>query len=652
MLEQYQPLFLKYRPQAISELVGQNSVVTTLTNAIKYQRVSHAYLLTGPRGTGKTSTARIFAKSLNCELGPTSEPCQKCTNCLEIKQGVSPAVFEIDAASNNSVDDARLLIERAPLSACGGRFKLYIIDECHMLTKEAFNALLKTIEEPPDNVIFILATTEEHKVLPTIVSRCQKLIFRLINEQAMTAHLNDIAKKENIILEPEALTAIVRRANGGLRDGLSLLDQISLLGGNGQAISTADILLLTGALPEDTLVALSNHIFKKEGRDVLALLQELLASGWEAHLIASELAKHLLNISKASYIDPSQKAIASQTMTSITGSDKYKNALSELAKLVDAGELIQMVEEVDRLEISCRRSAQPIMNLEIGLLSLCQRLDIVELRAIQSRLDKLENSLANGEGLVVPAVKKGNVDSGKDKSTASGINIEKANQPIEKLERPLEKPSEQPAEKLQEKPQEKPQEQSQERLNKPQERPEKPVDVNELAEPVANVETDNIDVVWQNILLELQRRHLPTFSLVSTHAFPIELAADILTIGVFVENFQKMIENKAEYIKTAATACKLGKNLVVRVKVAASGQRTNNKTINAQAITQSTDSSQSNPEDEAVLAGADSANSQSTSNTARFSIRQTSEERTDDSTVKEAYKLFEGPGSRYISPSQ
>ena len=176
MLSQYQPLFLKYRPQAISELVGQQQIAVTLTNAIKYERVSHAYLFTGPRGTGKTSAARIFAKSLNCELGPTAEPCQKCTSCVEIKQGISPSVFEIDAASNNSVDDARLLIERAPLSACGGRFKLYIIDECHMLTKEAFNALLKTIEEPPANVIFILATTEEHKVLPTIVSRCQKLI--------------------------------------------------------------------------------------------------------------------------------------------------------------------------------------------------------------------------------------------------------------------------------------------------------------------------------------------------------------------------------------------------------------------------------------------------------------------------------------------
>ncbi len=184
MSDQYQPLFLKYRPQALAELVGQNQVLVTLTNAIKFNRISHAYLFTGPRGTGKTSTARIFAKSLNCQHGPTVNPCQTCTACLEIKQGISPAVFEIDAASNNSVDDARLLIERAPLSACGGQYKFYIIDECHMLSKEAFNALLKTIEEPPAKVIFVLATTEEYKVPPTIVSRCQKLIFRLIGEEA------------------------------------------------------------------------------------------------------------------------------------------------------------------------------------------------------------------------------------------------------------------------------------------------------------------------------------------------------------------------------------------------------------------------------------------------------------------------------------
>ncbi|HEY9718130.1 MAG TPA: DNA polymerase III subunit gamma/tau, partial [Trichormus sp.] len=173
MAEAYQPLYLKYRPQSLADLVGQSSVAQSLKNAIEHNRIAHAYLFTGPRGCGKTSSARILAKSINCDLGKTATPCLKCTSCDEVRIGNSPSVIEIDAASNNSVDDARLLIERAPLVAQNGKNKLYIIDECHMLTTGAFNALLKTIEEPPPHVIFILATTEEHKVPHTIMSRCQ-----------------------------------------------------------------------------------------------------------------------------------------------------------------------------------------------------------------------------------------------------------------------------------------------------------------------------------------------------------------------------------------------------------------------------------------------------------------------------------------------
>lgn len=213
-MKSYLPLYLKHRPQSLGDLVGQKSVVKTLTNAIDNDRIAHAYLFTGPRGCGKTSSARILAKSLNCEKGPTAEPCMTCTMCIEIKAGNSPAVLEIDAASNNSVDDARVLIERAPLVAQGGRFKLYIIDECHMLTKEAFNALLKTIEEPPPNVIFILATTEEHKVPPTIISRCQRLMFRLANHKELSQHLRKIADIENISILDEAIDLIARRSGG------------------------------------------------------------------------------------------------------------------------------------------------------------------------------------------------------------------------------------------------------------------------------------------------------------------------------------------------------------------------------------------------------------------------------------------------------
>ncbi len=629
MLEQYQPLFLKYRPQAISELVGQSSVSSTLANAIKYQRISHAYLFTGPRGTGKTSTARIFAKSLNCELGPNIEPCQRCTSCIEIKQGISPSVFEIDAASNNSVDDARLLIERAPLSAAGGRFKLYIIDECHMLTKEAFNALLKTIEEPPPNVIFILATTEEHKVLPTIVSRCQKLIFRLINEQSMTAHLADIAKKENISIEPEAITALARRANGGLRDALSLLDQISLLGMGGQAISADDMLLLTGALSEDILIAISSHIFRREAQQVLALLQELFISGREAHLIASELAKHMLNIAKAAHSNGDNDYIA--------GSEKYKQALAVQAKLIDQSELIQMIEEMDRLEVSCRRSAQPIMNLEIGLLSLCQRIDIAELHSIQSRLQKLESALTKAQPIKQSEPKVAH-------ETKPVIENEVAHEP--KLNNQTKSAESKVLELVTpELPQSTAEEgkigtqAAKEIIEESSDNTEEEV---EFAAPETVKKDNSIDIVWQNILTELQRRHLPTFSLVSTHAFPIDLSGNTLNIGVFVDSFQKMIESKIEHIKAAAIACNLSKEVNVRVRVEENGQRPAAVKKNAEQA-QGIGNSPTN----LTLP----VNNQAQNSSPKLATIPEKESRTGQTAVKEAYRLFEGPGSRYIAPS-
>jgi len=622
MVNKYQPLFLKYRPQSIGEVVGQNQVTTTLTNAIKYSRISHAYLFTGPRGTGKTSSARILAKSLNCEKGPTAEPCQVCTSCLEIKQGISPSVFEIDAASNNSVDDARLLIERAPLSACGGRFKLYIIDECHMLTKEAFNALLKTIEEPPANVIFVLATTEEHKVPPTIVSRCQKLIFRLIDEQSLTKHLEQIAEQESIALDPQAIATIARRASGGLRDALSLLDQVSLLGLDGQTISTNEVLLLTGALPEDILIALSKHILNKQGLETLSILKELLTQGREAHLVAAELAKHMLNIAKAVH----------------TNSDKdkselnaYQAALLELGEIVGQSELIQIIEELDRLEVSCRRSTQPVMNLEIGLLSLCHRLDILQLQSLQSRIEKLESDmLAKSHIDTGRAVKESNLNKETSiafredkqvKAPATDIGIQTSTPSVQRENKSAI---------------------ASENKSPPAPIPKAQVVLDESPKENSanNINSADLDTLWQNILIQLQRRHLPTFSLVSTHAFPVSLTGEALTIGVFVENFQKMLENKIEHIKAAVTECQPNPRLKINVKLV------NNNDTNPKP-----DQSTKAVEDgEAVDYGQENKSRSSTS-AAHVVPRPSKDEITSRTAVKEAYRLFEGPGSRFIAPT-
>ncbi|NJO19112.1 MAG: DNA polymerase III subunit gamma/tau, partial [Spirulinaceae cyanobacterium RM2_2_10] len=223
----YHPLHHKYRPQTFAQLVGQAAIAATLTNAIASRRIAPAYLFTGPRGTGKTSSARILAKSLNCQRSeaPTAEPCGQCESCRAIANGSSLDVIEIDAASNTGVDNIRDLIERAQFAPVSSRYKVYVIDECHMLSTAAFNALLKTIEEPPPRVVFVLATTDPQRVLPTIISRCQRFDYRRIPLAAMVAHLRAIAQQESINIDPTALTLVAQIANGGLRDAESLLDQ-------------------------------------------------------------------------------------------------------------------------------------------------------------------------------------------------------------------------------------------------------------------------------------------------------------------------------------------------------------------------------------------------------------------------------------------
>ncbi|MBX3072666.1 DNA polymerase III subunit gamma/tau [Candidatus Obscuribacterales bacterium] len=392
----YLPLYLKHRPQTLGDLVGQKSVVKTLTNAIENNRIAHAYLFTGPRGCGKTSSARILAKSINCENGPTVTPCLQCASCVSIKESSCPSVFEIDAASNNSVDDARMLIERAPLVAQGGRNKLYIVDECHMLTKEAFNALLKTIEEPPPNVIFILATTEEHKVPPTILSRCQRLMFRLANLDELAEHLTSVAAKENIEIQQDAIELITRKSGGGLRDALGLLDQASLLARPGEPVTQKDLLVLLGALDEDVLLTLSRGILERNGKDVLDGISGLVMQGREPALIAQELAKHFLNLAKASYVT-AKEGNADEARRFVLGSKEYIEGLVEQSAQFERVELSQMVEQLDNLEQALKRSTQPSMTLEIALLSLCHRHDITSIRELEQKIAKLQEAMASGE---------------------------------------------------------------------------------------------------------------------------------------------------------------------------------------------------------------------------------------------------------------
>ena len=292
----YTPLYRKYRPQKFGDIVGQEAIVKTLSNALELNKVAHAYLLTGPRGTGKTSTARIFAKSLNCEKGPTLEPCEKCPSCTDITNSNAIDVIEIDAASNRKVEDARNLLEKVQFVPVAGKYKIYIIDEVHMLTPEAFNTLLKTLEEPPPNLVFILATTEAHKVLNTIISRCQRFDFRRIRQDLIVERLKEIIKLENLNISDNALSLIARRAGGGLRDALSLLDQVSILASVQKEVTEKDILTLLGCLQEDTLSSLTSAIANRDTTTLVSILDDIVQLGSEPVQVIRELMNHFRNL--------------------------------------------------------------------------------------------------------------------------------------------------------------------------------------------------------------------------------------------------------------------------------------------------------------------------------------------------------------------
>lgn len=295
MSENYLPLFRKYRPQSFADLVGQENLVKALSNAIELKRIANAYLFCGPRGTGKTSSARIFAKSLNCENGPTTQPCQKCASCVDITNAVGMDVIEIDAATNRGVEGAEELIQQVHYAPVGGKYKIFIIDEVHMLSATAFNALLKTFEEPPENVIFILATTEPHKILETIISRCQRFDFRRITIDDITKRLREISDIEKIKITDDALFTIAKNVSGGLRDSLALLDQVSILGAK-EEITKETIEELLGKVTFDRLDNLLSAIVNKDIETSLKLMDEIYSKGSEPRNFCENFIEFLRNV--------------------------------------------------------------------------------------------------------------------------------------------------------------------------------------------------------------------------------------------------------------------------------------------------------------------------------------------------------------------
>ena len=381
----YVPLYRKYRPQTLDTLVGQEHIKKTLTSAIELGKISHAFLFTGPRGTGKTSTARILAKSLNCVNGPTLHPCGECESCKDITNSVPIDVIEIDAASNRKVEDTQSILEKIQYVPVHGKYKIYIIDEVHMLTNHAFNALLKTLEEPPENVIFILATTEVHKVLDTIKSRCQRFDFRRITTDDIVKHLRYISDKENIKITDDALFSIAKNSAGGMRDSISLLDQLSLLG-TSKEVTTDDVNSILGRISFDILHKLSSKIISSSPNEAIELLNDIYNSGNEPLQILTNLSEYFKNLLIV-------KNCKKDLLSELTGLNEPQ--IEELLKQKEQLETQQIVFLLERITYyikEVKMAANQHLWLEVGIIDLANMTENTTLLDLQNRVKALETN--------------------------------------------------------------------------------------------------------------------------------------------------------------------------------------------------------------------------------------------------------------------
>ncbi len=381
----YQVLYRKYRPKVFSDVYGQDHVTSTLQNEIKNQRISHAYLFTGSRGTGKTTCAKILAKAINCPNAHDGEPCNECEVCRAIENGSINDVIEIDAASNRKVDDIRELRDSTNYTPTTAKYRVFIIDEVHMLTTEAFNALLKTLEEPPEHVVFILATTDIHKVIPTIRSRCQRFDFKRIQPETMAVRLQQVSDLEGLSLDEDAAVLIARIADGALRDGLSILDQCA---GRSKNITAALVSEVSGLAGKESIYELSDCIINSRSSDAMRIISDLYQNSFDMEQLCVEMINHFRNLLVVKTVRKSRPLL-------ICTDDEY-NRITEAADDYTLESIIYSLDLFQDTLVKIKGGAKARIELEMALIKLCEPKLSSAPDAVLDRLAKVEHTLKTG----------------------------------------------------------------------------------------------------------------------------------------------------------------------------------------------------------------------------------------------------------------
>ena len=394
----YQALYRKFRPQEFEDVKGQDHIVTTLKNQIKADRIGHAYLFCGTRGTGKTTVAKIFAKAVNCENPEDGSPCGKCPTCQAIADGSSMNVVELDAASNNGVDDVRQIRDEVEYRPTMGKYKVFIIDEVHMLSKAAFNALLKTLEEPPAYVLFILATTERHMIPATIMSRCQKYDFHRISIDTIADRLSELMEQENIQVEPKAIRYVAKAGDGSMRDALSLLDQCIAFH-LGEALTYDNVLEVLGAVDTEVFSNMLRHIINQNITGAIGVLDDLVNEGRELGQLVADFTWYMRNLMLIQSVDDMEDVLDMST-------DNLA-ALKEEAQMIKPEVLIRYIKVFSEVGSQIRRATQKRILIEIAIIKLCRPQMEQDYDSIIDRLDSIEKRIKNGVPVAAGTVANG-----------------------------------------------------------------------------------------------------------------------------------------------------------------------------------------------------------------------------------------------------